>query len=73
MQNFRYPLRTLTVLSIITLLSCYGAIQFYGEQGKRNQTQLGQPATLLANGEVLVAGGGNATGLLPSAELGSRC
>jgi hypothetical protein len=39
MQNLRYPLRTLAGLSIITLLSVYGAIQFYGEQRKRNQTQ----------------------------------
>ncbi len=39
MQNLRYPLRTLAGLSIIALLSVYGAIQFYGEQTERNQTQ----------------------------------
>jgi hypothetical protein len=39
MQNLRYPLRTLAGLSISALLSLYGAIQFYGEQTERNQTQ----------------------------------
>jgi hypothetical protein len=39
MHNLRYPLRTLAGLSITALLSLYGAIQFYGEQSERNQTQ----------------------------------
>jgi hypothetical protein len=39
MQNLRYPLRTLAGLGITALLSVYGAIQFYGEQKERNQTQ----------------------------------
>ncbi len=39
MQNLRYPLRTLAGLGITAALSVYGAVQFYGEQSERNQTQ----------------------------------
>lgn len=39
MQNVRYPMRTLAGLGIVAVLSLYGAVQFYGEQTERNQTQ----------------------------------
>src|SRR5579862_5644879 len=39
MPNLRYPLRTLAGLGITAVLSVYGAVQFYGEQSERNQTQ----------------------------------
>jgi hypothetical protein len=39
MRKLRYPLRTLAGLATTALLSVYGAIQFYGEQRERNQTQ----------------------------------
>jgi N-acetylneuraminic acid mutarotase len=50
-------------------VTALGSSNTWTATGNMTTARIGHTATLLANGEVLVAGGGNATGTLTSAEL----
>src|SRR6202035_2907920 len=52
-----------------TSVPALGGSNTWTPTGSMTTARSGHTATLLANGEVLVAGGGNATGSLTSAEL----
>jgi hypothetical protein len=52
-----------------TAVPALGSSNTWSPTGSMTTARSGHTATLLANGEVLVAGGGNATGFLTSAEL----
>ena len=52
-----------------TAVPALGSSNTWTPTGSMTTARTGHTATLLANGEVLVAGGGNATGSLTSAEL----
>jgi hypothetical protein len=39
MANLRYPYKTIAGIGVVTLLSLYGTLQFYGEERERSQTQ----------------------------------
>ena len=75
MHNFRM-IRTRVIVGLLaiglltsTAVPALGSSNTWTPTGSMTTARIGHTATLLANGEVLVAGGGNATGFLPSAEL----